>query len=276
MLLSKDVVPVERDFVALLQHIPGTKGQKQVYFDTRGIRVPRTNYEVMWEALTSRLHHSGAASAVFELLRTRIPTRVSVLLRIALGGNVVTLNVSDPVIVYDLFFQNGKLRKLGELFLQDLKERGLALTKNKPTKHPVAESGKPYELALSFAGEDRGMVVVVARELQSRGVRVFYDEFEQVSLLGKDLTAHLGDVYRKQASYCAMFISQHYVRKAWPQLERQHALARALDEKREYILPVRIDDSEVPGLPPTIGYVDSRQRSLSAIADILFQKVRGK
>jgi len=71
-----------------------------------------------------------------------------------------------------------------------------------------------------------------------------------------------------------MFISAHYVRKAWPQLERQHAQARALAEKREYILPVRLDDVEVPGLSPTIGYLDARNMNPKAIAAILLKKIR--
>jgi len=71
-----------------------------------------------------------------------------------------------------------------------------------------------------------------------------------------------------------MFISKHYVSKAWPQLERQHAQSRALLEKREYILPIRLDESEVPGLPSTIAYVDARYLSPVQIADRLRQKIR--
>ncbi len=52
MLLAKDVVAAEADFINVLEHIPGTKSQKQAYFHSRGIRVPRTNYESMWEVLT--------------------------------------------------------------------------------------------------------------------------------------------------------------------------------------------------------------------------------
>ena len=69
MLPAKDIVPIEDDLISVLEHVPGTKAQKQQYFLTRGIRVPRTNYEALWDALTARLHRSGAASAVFELLR---------------------------------------------------------------------------------------------------------------------------------------------------------------------------------------------------------------
>ncbi|MGH9764892.1 MAG: TIR domain-containing protein, partial [Blastocatellia bacterium] len=97
----------------------------------------------------------------------------------------------------------------------------------------------------------------------------------QVEMWGKDLTAHLADIYREKADYCAMFISKHYARKAWPQLERQHAQARALAQKKEYILPIRLDDAQVPGLSPTIAYTDARGRGPEGLADLLFRKIRG-
>ena len=45
-----------------------------------------------------------------------------------------------------------------------------------------------FEVALSFAGPQREYVEQVASALQARGVAVFYDEFERVSLWGKDAT----------------------------------------------------------------------------------------
>jgi hypothetical protein len=277
MPLAKDVVAIQANFIHLLQHIPGTKEEKQAYFRSRSIQVPRTSYESMWASLTARLHCSGAASAVFELLRTKIPGRVSTLLRTAKRGNLVSLLVSDPMMVYDLFFENGKLRKLGELYLQELEDRGVGMRKSTPQKSTVVQNAKPYDLALSFAGEDRGIVAEVARLLQSHGVKVFYDKdkFEEVLLWGKDLTAHLADIYKNRASYCAMFISVHYVSKAWPRLERQHAQSRALVEKREYILPIMLDQSEVPGLSSTVAYLDARNLSPAQIAEKLLRKVRG-
>jgi len=53
-----------------------------------------------------------------------------------------------------------------------------------------------------------------------------------------------------------MFVSEHYVAKAWPTHERQHAQARALVAKEEYILPARFDDTEVPGMTNAVAYVD--------------------
>lgn len=273
MLFAKDVVAVEDDFINVLEHIPGTKADKQEYFQSRGIKVPRTNYGLMWEVLTERLHHSGAAQIVFECLQTRIPPRLKELLRIAVRGKAVELRVNEAAIVWDLFFRNGHLRRIGILFLENRPvQNGRVVRPVAPTV-PV-ETGKPYEVALSFAGEDRAFVEAIAHDLRARGIRIFYDAFEQVDLLGKDLAAHFADIYKRRAHYCAMFISAHYVSKAWPQLERQHAQSRAIAEKREYILPIRLDDSEVPGLPTTIGYFDARAKSPKEVAAVLFDKVR--
>ena len=221
--------------------------------------MPHTNYDVMWEALTARLEHGGAAAAVFELLQTQMPARLKELLRQARRGKAVDLHAYEPAIVDDFFFQNGNLRNVGQLFLENMQVRGASLGRAAQAPPPSTRQAKPYEIALSFAGEDRAFVEGVAQELLSRGVRAFYDRSELVGLLGKDLAAHFGEIYGRQANYCAMFISKDYVRKAWPLLERQHAQSRALTEKREYILPIRLDDAEVPGLPATVCYLDARR-----------------
>jgi hypothetical protein len=67
-------------------------------------------------------------------------------------------------------------------------------------------------------------------------------------LFGKNLYTHLSDVYQNQARYCVMFLSKHYAKKAWTNHEREAAQARAFREHEEYILPVRLDDTEIPGM----------------------------
>ena len=73
-----------------------------------------------------------------------------------------------------------------------------------------------FDVALSFAGEDRGYVENVAEELKVNGIKVHYDRFNQVDAWGKDLAEHFDEIYRKQAKYCVMFISEHYAKKVWP------------------------------------------------------------
>jgi len=115
---GKDVVAVENNLVCVLEHIPGEKAEKQAYFQSGGIKVPRTNYDSMWGVLTERLHHSGAAQSVFECLQAHMPDRLRELLRIAARGKAVDLRANEPAIVWNFFFQNGHMRRVGELFLE--------------------------------------------------------------------------------------------------------------------------------------------------------------
>jgi len=58
-----------------------------------------------------------------------------------------------------------------------------------------------FDVALSFAGEDRAYVEEVASVLREMGLRVFYDKYETVSLWGKDLYTHLREIYFSRARY---------------------------------------------------------------------------
>jgi hypothetical protein len=51
----------------------------------------------------------------------------------------------------------------------------------------AATAKTTYQVALSFAGEDRDFVVRVATQLRSHDVNVFYDAYEEVTLWGNDL-----------------------------------------------------------------------------------------
>lgn len=130
-----------------------------------------------------------------------------------------------------------------------------------------------YDVCLSFAGEDRKYVEDVAARLREGGVRVFYDKYEQVELWGKDLYEHLDFIYSEAARYCVMFVSAHYAAKLWTNHERKSAQERALRENREYVLPARFDDTEVPGLRQTTGYVDLRAMPAEELANLIRAKL---
>jgi hypothetical protein len=133
-----------------------------------------------------------------------------------------------------------------------------------------------YDVALSFAGEERAYVTRVADALRDAGVTVFYDEYEEVALWGKDLYSHLDHVYREQARYCVLFLSENYARKVWTNHERASAQARALEEHQEYVLPARFDNTAIDGLRPTISYVSLVEREPEALAQLIVAKIGGR
>jgi hypothetical protein len=130
-----------------------------------------------------------------------------------------------------------------------------------------------YELALSFAGEDREFVNKVAAVLKNGGARVFYDRYEQADLLGKDLYQHFQIIYRDESRYCVIFASSHYANKLWTNHELRQAQARVFAEQPGYLVPVRLDDTEIPGLNDTIGFLDARELAPSQVADVVLQKL---
>jgi hypothetical protein len=136
------------------------------------------------------------------------------------------------------------------------------------------ETKKPqhYDIALSFAGENRSYVEEVADGLKAAGVSVFYDKFESANLWGKNLIEHLAEIYAN-STFVVMFISKEYVEKAWTTHERRHAQERALFAQEEYILPARFDDTEVPGMTNTVSFQDLRYTTSGQLVELILAKL---
>lgn len=130
-----------------------------------------------------------------------------------------------------------------------------------------------YDVTISFAGEDRQYAEQLAKMLTSANIKVFYDRYEEGKLWGEDLYTHLAEVYSKKARYCVMIISRHYLNKLWTNHERRFAQERAFSENSPYILPLRLDDTEVPGLAATVGYIDLRTTTLQHVIDLIIGKL---
>jgi hypothetical protein len=130
-----------------------------------------------------------------------------------------------------------------------------------------------YDLAISFAGEQRSLADSFANRLDAAGYSIFYDMFHSADLWGRDLTLKLSDIYAKEARYCLILLSYEYVDKAWTNFERQNAISRFIREKEAYILCLKIDDVQLPGLPDVIGYLDFRKFDEDAVYKLLLQKL---
>lgn len=131
-----------------------------------------------------------------------------------------------------------------------------------------------YDVALSFAGEDRVYVERIANLLIEQGIKVFYDKFETANLWGKDLYQYLSDIYRTKAEFCVIFISKYYKEKNWTRHELRNAQNRAFIDNKEYILPIFIDDVELDGLNSTIGYIRSNEFMDFEIANLIATKLK--
>ena len=70
-----------------------------------------------------------------------------------------------------------------------------------------------------------------------------------------------------------MFVSAAYVAKPWTRHERKSALSRMLREESEYVLPVRFDDTPVPGLPESVLYLEANDYTPAQLAAMIVEKI---
>jgi hypothetical protein len=88
-----------------------------------------------------------------------------------------------------------------------------------------------YDVALSFAGEDRKHAASLSRLLVERGFSVFYDADRRATLWGKTTSA-FQKIYGPQSRYVIPFIAKHYVRKSWTQFEFEAAKREEAQRRR--------------------------------------------
>ncbi len=133
-----------------------------------------------------------------------------------------------------------------------------------------------FDVAISFAGTERANAEQLAELLRKAGFSVFYDGFYPEDLWGKDLVETFHQIYSKRARYCVIFVSNEYNNRAWTIHERRSAQERMLKERgNEYILPIKANDVELPGLPSTIGYVSLKELGIEKIGELLIKKMKG-
>ena len=132
-----------------------------------------------------------------------------------------------------------------------------------------------FDFAISFSGEYRCRAERLASLLEERGAVVFYDRSFLVPLLGRRLDDEFDWLFGAATRYFVPFVSAGYTRRPWPQYEWAVAKQEADRRQQEFVLPLRVDDSRLFGLPDTVAYLDLRQLTLDQVADILVRKLNG-
>ena len=83
----------------------------------------------------------------------------------------------------------------------------------------------------------------------------------------------LNEIYNKKTLFVVIFASKEYANKVWTNHERESAQARAIEESREYILPVKFDDTNIPGLLNTTGFISASDKKPEEISNLIIKKI---
>ena len=130
-----------------------------------------------------------------------------------------------------------------------------------------------YDFGLSFARAEREFAEKLSSELKAKNVEVFYDRDNQPDLWGKDLYQELHKIYKDECRFFIPLVSKDYAEREWPKHELKQAQARDIQSLEEYILPIKFDDTKLPGLNNTISYINSTDKTIEEIVQIFLEKL---
>ena len=132
---------------------------------------------------------------------------------------------------------------------------------------------EPFDVLLSFAGKERQYARAIHDIAVANGVSVFLDEEQQAEIWGSNLIEYLHETYRNRGRFVVVLISAAYSESAYTKVERRAALDRLINQDSEFVLPVLVDDTWIPGLPKSTAYLDIRRVGVLGIAKVLVEKV---
>ena len=133
----------------------------------------------------------------------------------------------------------------------------------------------PFAVAVSFPGEHRDFVLEIVERLADviGHHRIFYDEWYEARLLGSGGDLKLQAFYR-EAELVVPFFSEHYT-KPWCAMEWETIRGILLTRRAEdAVIPVHLDDTEIPGWPAVSFGIKPKGRTAEQIAGLILDVYR--
>ena len=110
------------------------------------------------------------------------------------------------------------------------------------------DMGKDYEydIALSFAGENRELARFIAEQLEILDAHVFYDEYFETNFLGKTWSEQFKRIFSEDSKLVVCLLDKNHKDKIWPSFERECFQPRVSEEA---VIPIFLDDTPFVGFP---------------------------
>ncbi len=137
-----------------------------------------------------------------------------------------------------------------------------------------------FLVAFSFAGEERPLITQIAELVEERLGRssVFFDEWFEHYIAGNDADLRLQEIYSKRSSLIVVCVSGSYGKKAWTRAEHEVIRARLMQLRMtgedNRVLPLRVGEGEIPGIPFNAIVPDVRSRPIEETADLIVARLR--
>lgn len=106
-----------------------------------------------------------------------------------------------------------------------------------------------FDIAISFAGENRELARHIADQIQMLDCAVFFDELYEANYLGTAWRKQFEDIFKNRSRVVVCVLDVHHADKIWPTFERECFTPRVADGA---VIPIFLDNSVFPGIPADI------------------------
>lgn len=135
---------------------------------------------------------------------------------------------------------------------------------------------KRYDVAVSYASEQRAYVGRFVKRLQSHQLEVYYDRNAQTRMVGKILDQELHKIYIQDSNCCVLFLSDAYITKPVTQYESQIILSETV-YKDNFMYILKFDPVSLPGLNRNFIYSNIEEFPVpEQYADFMYEVIRGE
>jgi hypothetical protein len=146
----------------------------------------------------------------------------------------------------------------------------------------MREIPQKFLVAFSFAGEQRALVRSIAEAVEESlgSGNVYLDEWFEYYISGADADIRLQEIYSDKSEMVVVCLSGDYGQKDWTRTEHEVIRERTMklrnsDEKDALrILPLRVGDGDVKGIPSNTIFIDARKKPAQQTAELIVSRLR--
>ncbi len=155
------------------------------------------------------------------------------------------------------FLTDNEIKKIEEEKLEDL------FSYKKEIREHLRKTLE-YNFAISFAGEYRFYMQILAKELRKLGYKVFLDKEFETKMISESLNDYLTKTFKYKTEYVIIFVSKEYKEKFYTnQVERKAIIDK--EYFQDCIILLQFDNTVLNEIPKDIFYIDLRDKKLEEI-----------
>ncbi len=103
-----------------------------------------------------------------------------------------------------------------------------------------------FDIAISFAGENRDLAEIIANTLRILDFEVFYDRLYEDNYLGSSWGKEFERIFTNDSKFVVCILDIHHQRKIWPTFERECFTEKVQTNE---VIPIFLDDTKFVGIP---------------------------